>query len=100
MTARCPVTPAATRCRPARPQVGGRGSAAMAVDDDVVTAQPVWLLVVVSLALALVVAAGSRLAVGRIVPAGEADNVHAIAAPLMPALGRDVRRAHRPDPVE
>ena len=51
------------------------------------TAQPVWLLVVVSLALALLVAAGSRLAIGAIVPAGETDNVHAIAAPLMPALG-------------
>lgn len=51
------------------------------------TAQPVWLLVVVSLALALVVAAGSRLAIGAIVPSDEADHVHAIAAPLMPALG-------------
>lgn len=51
------------------------------------TAQPVWLLVAVSLALALVVAAGSRLAVAAIVPPAEADHVHALAAPLMPALG-------------
>ena len=51
------------------------------------TTQPVWLLVAVSLALALVVAAGSRLAVAAIVPPEEADRVHALAAPLMPALG-------------
>jgi hypothetical protein len=51
------------------------------------TTQPVWLLVAVSLALALAVAAGSRLAVAAIVPPAEADRVHALAAPLMPALG-------------
>jgi hypothetical protein len=51
------------------------------------TSQPVWLLVAGSLVLALLLAGASRLAVAAIVPAGEADHVHAIAAPLMPALG-------------
>ncbi len=51
------------------------------------TSQPVWLLVVCSLALALVIAGGSRLAIAAIVPEAERDHVHAIAAPLMPALG-------------
>jgi hypothetical protein len=51
------------------------------------TSQPVWLLVVVSLALALLIAGASRLAIAAIVPAAEGDHVHAIAAPLMPALG-------------
>jgi hypothetical protein len=51
------------------------------------TSLSVWLLVAGSLVLALVVAAGSRLAVAALVPAAEVDHVHAIAAPLMPALG-------------
>ena len=51
------------------------------------TSLPVWVLVVGSLAIALAVAGASRLAVAAIVPAGEADHVAAIAAPLMPALG-------------
>ena len=51
------------------------------------TSQAVWLLVLGSLVLALLVAGASRLAVAAIVPAAEADHVHAIAAPLMPALG-------------
>jgi hypothetical protein len=51
------------------------------------TSLSVWLLVAGSLVLALVVAAGSRLGVAAIVPAAEIDHVHAIAAPLMPALG-------------
>jgi len=51
------------------------------------TSQPVWLLVVGSLALALAIAGGSRLAMAAIVPEAERDHVHAIAAPLMPALG-------------
>jgi hypothetical protein len=51
------------------------------------TSQAVWLLVVGSLALALLLAGASRVAVAAIVPAAEADHVHAIAAPLMPALG-------------
>jgi hypothetical protein len=51
------------------------------------TSQPVWLLVAGSLVLALLLSGASRLAVAAIVPAGEADDVHAIAAPLMPALG-------------
>jgi len=51
------------------------------------TSQPVWLLVVASLVLALLVAGASKLAASSIVPADEGDHVYAVAAPLMPALG-------------
>ena len=39
------------------------------------------------LAIALLVAIGSRLALGALVPDSERDAAHAVAAPLMPALG-------------
>jgi hypothetical protein len=51
------------------------------------TSQPVWLLVAGSLALALLTAGASRVLAAAIVPAGEADRVYSVAAPLMPALG-------------
>jgi hypothetical protein len=51
------------------------------------TALPVGALVVGSLVLALAVAAASRIALAAAVRPAEADHVHAIAAPLMPALG-------------
>jgi hypothetical protein len=51
------------------------------------TSLPVGLLVVGSLALALLIAGGSRLATAAIVPPREREHVRAIAAPLMPALG-------------
>lgn len=51
------------------------------------TSQPVWLLVLASLVLALLVAGGSKLAASAIVPAAESDHVYSVAAPLMPALG-------------
>ena len=45
------------------------------------------MLVPACLALALLVAIGSRLAIGVLVPDSERDAAHAVAAPLMPALG-------------
>jgi hypothetical protein len=51
------------------------------------TSLPVGLLVVGSLAVAGLIAVGSRLAIAALVPSGEVEHVHAIAAPLMPALG-------------
>jgi len=51
------------------------------------TSQSVGLLVGGSLAIALLVAIGSRLAVRALVPDSEREGAHAVAAPLMPALG-------------
>jgi hypothetical protein len=51
------------------------------------TSQSIWLLVVGCLAIALLVAVGSRLAIRALVPTGERASAHSIAAPLMPALG-------------
>jgi hypothetical protein len=48
---------------------------------------PAWVLVGGWLAAALLAAIGSRLALRALIPAGERDGAHAIAAPLMPALG-------------
>src|SRR6266542_5001302 len=48
---------------------------------------PAGVLVVGWLAFALAVAAASRLVMRALVPTGERDEVQAIAAPLMPALG-------------
>ena len=52
-----------------------------------VTSQSIGLLVVGCLAAAVLVAAGSRLAVRALVPETEREQAHAVAAPLMPALG-------------
>jgi hypothetical protein len=54
---------------------------------DWLTSLPAGVLVVGWLAFTLVVAAGARVAVRTIVPAGEHDNVPQVASPLMPALG-------------
>lgn len=51
------------------------------------TSLPAAVLVVGGLALALLVATGSRLALRALIPATERDGVYTIAAPLMPALG-------------
>src|SRR6476659_112597 len=51
------------------------------------TSRPSVVLVVGWLVVAIAVAACSRWAVRRFVPAGERDHVTSIAAPLMPALG-------------
>ncbi len=51
------------------------------------TSQPVAVLVVGCLAASALVAIGSRLTVGALVPPSQRDESHAIAAPLMPALG-------------
>jgi Protein of unknown function (DUF4239) len=51
------------------------------------TSLPVGLLVLGSLAFALLIAGASRLVIAAIVPSGEREHVQAIAAPLMPALG-------------
>jgi hypothetical protein len=51
------------------------------------TSQSLWLLVLGCLGFAVLVAVGSRLAARAIVPISERENAHAIAAPLMPALG-------------
>lgn len=51
------------------------------------TSQPVWLLVLASLVLALLVVGSSKLATSAIVPSAESDQVHSVAAPLMAALG-------------
>jgi hypothetical protein len=51
------------------------------------TSQPIGLLVVGCVAVAVLVALGSRLAVRSRVPSGERESAYAIAAPLMPALG-------------
>jgi hypothetical protein len=51
------------------------------------TSQSVAILVIGCLLIGAVVAAGSRLAAQRLVPAAERDASYAIAAPLMPALG-------------
>lgn len=48
---------------------------------------PAWLLVLGWLVLALLVAAVGRVGVRALVPERERDQVHQIAAPLMPALG-------------
>jgi len=48
---------------------------------------PAGLLVAVSVAISLGIAAASRLATRAVVPADEGDQVHSIASPLMPALG-------------
>jgi hypothetical protein len=50
------------------------------------TSLPAWALVVGSVGFALLVAAGSRVAVRAIVPADERSQVQSIAAPLMAAL--------------
>ncbi len=51
------------------------------------TSRPMAPLVVGCVAIALLVAIGSRLAVRALVPAGERESTYSIAAPLMPALG-------------
>ena len=51
------------------------------------TSLPVGLLVLGSLAFALLIAGASRVVIAAIVPLGEREHVQAIAAPLMPALG-------------
>jgi hypothetical protein len=54
---------------------------------DWVTSRPAAVLVVGWLAIALLIAFGARLAVRKLVPAGEQDHVPRVASPLMPALG-------------
>ena len=54
---------------------------------DWLTSRPAGVLVVGCLSLALLIAFGARLAVRSLVPVGEYDQVHAVASPLMPALG-------------
>lgn len=51
------------------------------------TSLPAAVLVVDGLALALLIAIAGRLAGRALIPAAERDGAHAIAAPLMPALG-------------
>ena len=51
------------------------------------TSLPAVALVVGGLALALLVAIAGRLAVRALIPAAEREGAHAVAAPLMPALG-------------
>ena len=51
------------------------------------TSLPTPVLVISGLALALLAATGGRLAVRALIPAAEREGAHAIAAPLMPALG-------------
>ena len=51
------------------------------------TSLPTPVLVISGLVLALLAATGGRLAVRALVPAAEREGAHAIAAPLMPALG-------------
>src|SRR5580704_4155278 len=51
------------------------------------TSLPAAVLVISGLVLALLVAAGGRLAVRALIPAAEREGAHTIAAPLMPALG-------------
>jgi hypothetical protein len=51
------------------------------------TSLPAGVLVVGWLALALLMAAGARLAMRALIPAADREGAHAIAAPLMPALG-------------
>jgi pimeloyl-ACP methyl ester carboxylesterase/DNA-binding CsgD family transcriptional regulator len=51
------------------------------------TSLPAAVLVISGLALALLVAAGGRLAVRALIPAADREGAHTIAAPLMPALG-------------
>jgi hypothetical protein len=51
------------------------------------TSLPAAVLVVSGLALALLVAIAGRLAVQALIPAAEREGAHAVAAPLMPALG-------------
>src|SRR5579864_3575880 len=51
------------------------------------TSLPAAVLVVSGLALALLVAIAGRLAVRALIPAAEREGAHAVAAPLMPALG-------------
>jgi hypothetical protein len=51
------------------------------------TSQPVAVLVVGCLAASALVAVGSRLVVKALVPSSQREESHAIAAPLMPALG-------------
>jgi hypothetical protein len=48
---------------------------------------PAWVLVLGWLGLALLVAAVGRVGIRALVIAGERDQVHQVAAPLMPALG-------------
>ena len=51
------------------------------------TSLPTGVLVISGLVLALLAAVGGRLAVRALIPAAEREGAHAIAAPLMPALG-------------
>ena len=51
------------------------------------TSLPAAVLVAGGLALALLIALGSRLALRALIPAAERDGAYGIAAPLMPALG-------------
>jgi hypothetical protein len=51
------------------------------------TSLPAAVLVISGLVLALLAATGGRLAVRALVPAADREGAHAIAAPLMPALG-------------
>ena len=51
------------------------------------TSLPAAVLVAGGVALALLVAAGARLALRALIPTAERDSAYTIAAPLMPALG-------------
>ncbi len=51
------------------------------------TSLPAAVLVAGGVALALLVAAGARLALRALIPSAERDSAYTIAAPLMPALG-------------
>ncbi len=51
------------------------------------TSLPTAVLVISGLVLALLGAAGGWLALRALIPAAEREGAHAIAAPLMPALG-------------
>jgi hypothetical protein len=54
---------------------------------DWLTSRPAGVLVAGALAVALVIAFAARLAVRAVVPPSEHDDLHRVAAPLMPALG-------------
>src|SRR5256885_3585018 len=51
------------------------------------TSLPAAVLVISGLVFALLVVVGGRLAVRALIPAADREGAHAIAAPLMPALG-------------
>jgi hypothetical protein len=61
------------------------------------TSLPTAVLVISGLVLALLVATGGRIAVRALIPAADREGAHAIAAPLMPALGAIFAAADGPD---